>query len=110
MNMNTSLKLFAISWFVLAPVFARADIQPAPLFADHMVLQRNMPIAIWGKAAPGEKVSAALAGKSAETTAEANGRWMLKLEALPAGAARAFAAWQQSDRHQGCADRRSVDR
>ena len=40
-----------------------------PLFTDHVVLQRDRPIPIWGWAEPGQRVKVALAGQSVETTA-----------------------------------------
>lgn len=35
----------------------RADVTLPKIIGDHMVLQRKMKAPIWGKAAPGEKVS-----------------------------------------------------
>ncbi|MBI2424380.1 MAG: 9-O-acetylesterase [Candidatus Hydrogenedentes bacterium] len=57
----------------------------APLFTSHMVLQRDMPIPIWGKAEPGETVSAAIAGQNSQAQAGADGKWMLRLAPLSAG-------------------------
>ena len=42
-----------------------ADVVLSKLFGDHMVLQQNQPVRIWGQAEPGEQVTAELAGKSA---------------------------------------------
>ena len=36
---------------------AYADVKCADIFSDHMVLQADMPIRIWGTADAGEKVS-----------------------------------------------------
>ena len=57
----------------------------SPLFSDGMVLQRAMPIPVWGEAAAGQKISATLNGKTASTTADAAGKWMLRLPAMEAG-------------------------
>ncbi|HTL51586.1 MAG TPA: sialate O-acetylesterase, partial [Planctomycetota bacterium] len=57
----------------------------AALFSDHMVLQRDHPLPVWGWAKPGETVTVELAGKSAQATAGADGRWQVQLPALPAG-------------------------
>jgi len=54
-------------------------------FADHMVLQRDRPIPVWGWTAPGAKVSVSLAGQSGTATANAQGEWIATLPALPAG-------------------------
>ena len=40
-------------------------------FSDHMVLQREKPVAVWGTADPGEKVVVSFADKTAEATAAA---------------------------------------
>lgn len=56
------------------------------IFGDHMVLQRNIKLPIWGWAAAGEKVSVQLGGAPAlSTTADATGKWRVELPALPAG-------------------------
>ncbi|AHF91102.1 sialate O-acetylesterase [Opitutaceae bacterium TAV5] len=62
----------------------RADVVPAPLFTDNAVLQREKPVPVWGKAAPGEKVTVTFAGQTVATTADASGRWSVTLAALPA--------------------------
>ncbi len=41
-----------------------ADLKLAAVFSDHMVLQRELPIAVWGWADPGESVTVSFAGKS----------------------------------------------
>lgn len=55
------------------------------VFGNHMVLQREMPAPVWGWAAPGEAVTVTLGGQSASIKAGDDGRWSLKLPALPAG-------------------------
>ena len=57
------------------------------VFGDNMVLQRNTPIPVWGKAAPGEKVLVAFAGQKKTTTAGENGLWQLTLDPLKASKA-----------------------
>lgn len=64
---------------------AGADVRLPGFVNDHMVVQRDIPLPFWGWAAPGEAVSVELAGKSASTTADAQGRWRVSLPALPAG-------------------------
>jgi sialate O-acetylesterase len=59
---------------------------PAHVFSDNAVLQRDKPIPVWGTAAAGEKVSVSFAGHTAETTADAEGKWRVDLPALPANA------------------------
>ena len=64
---------------------ARAEVRVPALIGDHMVVERGQPVKLWGTAAPGEVVRAALAGQRGETKADAAGRWKLALPALPAG-------------------------
>lgn len=67
-----------------APV--QADVVPAHVFSDNAVLQRDKPIPVWGTADAGEKVSVTFAGHTANTTADAAGKWRVEIPALPANA------------------------
>ncbi|HBT75930.1 MAG TPA: sialate O-acetylesterase [Planctomycetaceae bacterium] len=62
-----------------------AEISLPRIFADNMVLQRDIPIPVWGGAGKGEKITVAFDGNVASTTADANGRWMVRLPAMTAG-------------------------
>ncbi|MFT5108488.1 MAG: sialate O-acetylesterase [Verrucomicrobiales bacterium] len=64
---------------------ARADVRLPRVFSDNMMLQRDMPVHVWGWAEPGEAVSAALAGSDASTKADVHGEWSLELPALKDG-------------------------
>jgi len=61
------------------PVFLRNT------YSDHMLFQRDQPIVIAGFAAPGVKVSVAMAGKTSVAVAGTNGQWKAELPALKAG-------------------------
>jgi len=54
------------------------------VFQSDMVLQRNKPVAVWGWADSGEKVTVSFAGQTAETTAKADRSWEVTLKAMPA--------------------------
>lgn len=56
----------------------------APMFSSHMVLQRDKEIAVWGSGPDGEQVCINLAGTKTEAVIK-EGKWMLHIEALPAG-------------------------
>jgi len=64
---------------------ARADVSLPHLFSDHMVMQCDTAVPVWGWAAPGERVQVAFAGQTKETTADRAGQWSLKLDPLAAG-------------------------
>jgi len=55
------------------------------MFSDHMVLQRGMPVPIWGTADPGGKVTVSFREQKKETTADEDGKWSVKLDPLTVG-------------------------
>jgi len=61
---------------------ARADVSLAPLFQDRMVLQRDRPVPIWGRADAGEKVTVAFGKQEVSATTPDDGRWIVYLDAL----------------------------
>jgi sialate O-acetylesterase len=56
-----------------------------PMFQDHAVLQRGRPIAVWGQAAPRERVSIAFNNRRVSARADADGHWRASLPAMGAG-------------------------
>ncbi len=63
---------------------ALADVQPAQVFQDNMVLQREMSIPVWGKAPAGEQVTVEFAGQKRTVTAGKDGCWRVELGKLRA--------------------------
>jgi rhamnogalacturonan acetylesterase len=55
------------------------------VFSDHMVMQRDLPLPVWGSATPAATVNVKFAGQSATATADAQGHWRTAISALPAG-------------------------
>lgn len=55
------------------------------VFNDHMVLQRNVSIPVWGTANSGDLIKVTLAGHDIETHSDEHGRWSVELPALKAG-------------------------
>ncbi|MFS2217991.1 sialate O-acetylesterase [Telluria sp. Tellsp104] len=62
-----------------------ADLGLARIFSDHAVLQRDQPIAVWGTAGAGGKVTVTLGGRTASASADAQGKWKVQLPPQPAG-------------------------
>jgi sialate O-acetylesterase len=62
-----------------------ADPAVPHIIGDHMVLQQERPIHIWGKADPKEKIAVELAGKTSATQADGNGNWSVELPSMRAG-------------------------
>ena len=91
---NTAIALLAVL-FILPHAASAEDALWLPgMFGDNMVLQREMPVPVWGRAAPGATVSVTLyEGETklagGETVAAADtGRWRVDLPALTAGEGR----------------------
>ena len=72
-----TLIVFAAVSAILLP--SGAEVRFGMPFADHAVLQRGKPVAVWGTADPGEKVAVSFAGKTAETRAGATGAWRVNI-------------------------------
>ena len=64
---------------------ARGEPRVPALISDHMVLQRDTPIRLWGWAEPGEALRVAIASRTATTRADDQGRWRVALAPLSAG-------------------------
>lgn len=64
---------------------ASADVKLPPVLSDHMVLQREKTIPIWGTAAAGEKVTVRFRDQTANTEADKDGKWKVELKDLKAG-------------------------
>ena len=84
------MRRLAASAFVAAVVVVVAVCSPLmakvtlPHIIDsNMVLQRDIPLPIWGWADPGEQITVAIAGQKLTTKADESGRWQVKLAALP---------------------------
>jgi len=68
--------------FPLPPI--PPGLQLSRLFNDHMVLQREMPVKVWGFADAGSDVVVAFAGQTRTAKAEQDGRWVAKLKSMDA--------------------------
>jgi sialate O-acetylesterase len=75
--------LFAL---LLSPLLAHAEIKLPAFIADHMVLQRDAAVPLWGWATPGEEVTVSFAGQSKAAKADEKGKWLVKLDPLAASA------------------------
>ncbi|MFL5739091.1 MAG: sialate O-acetylesterase [Flavisolibacter sp.] len=76
--------LFALLCFLYSTSLF-ADVKPANLFCDHMVLQQNSRVPIWGTAAPGEKITVLLGKQVQSVTAGKDGKWKSAFSKLVAG-------------------------
>jgi len=75
---------------LLASTMCCSSLFAAPLelgspFSEHMVLQRECDVPVWGWGTPGKKVTVSIKGVKAETTVGKDSHWMLQLAPLPTG-------------------------
>ncbi len=78
--------LFAILGFALVSA-AHAELKLPGVISDHMVLQQNQSDPIWGWDDPGTSITISFAGQNYSTTANADGKWVVKLSPQPFNAA-----------------------
>ena len=60
-------------------------LQIPAIFSDHMVLQRDKQIPVYGKADSGDEIKVSLAGMTQSATTDVQGNWKVLLPALKAG-------------------------
>jgi sialate O-acetylesterase len=77
------LLLIALAFAVSTTSYA--DVTLPSLLADHMVVQRGLPVHLWGMAAPAESVAVTFRGETKSTNADELGRWSLYLSPGEAG-------------------------
>lgn len=85
--MSTSLpKAWSVAGLTLLlyfPLLAQIDLPV--FFADHMVLQRDRPIRIWGTAPVGEQLRVSMQDRITVVRADENGQWMATMGSIPVG-------------------------
>lgn len=62
-----------------------ADVRLPAIISDHMVLQQDVEVPIWGWADKGEQVTVVCGSQSKSATAGEDGRWMVRLDKQSAG-------------------------
>jgi len=58
----------------------------AAVFADNMVLQRGLPVPVWGSAEPGQTVTVTFGGQTKTATAGPDRKWVVRLDPMTANA------------------------
>ena len=81
--MRKTLFMF-ISMLITVLISASAEIKPAPVFTDNMVIQQEKDIHIWGKATPGERVTVKFMKQTVHTTTNDKGEWSAILKPVKA--------------------------
>jgi sialate O-acetylesterase len=80
------LNLRLLLLLVLLPgVPVSAEVTLPKILASHMVVQRDLPVHVWGTASPAEGVSVSFRGETRSTQAGPLGRWSVYLAPGAAG-------------------------
>ena len=61
-----------------------AELHFAKIFTDHAVLQRDMPVPVWGWAEPDVEVTVEFSSQKIRTKTDKSGRWMIRLDPMVA--------------------------
>ena len=83
--LKTSVVLLTVALAVCTPQASSAQLALPSIFSDHMVLQRNIPIPVWGTAPSQEEITVTFANHVETTNADVNGKWKLTLPSMEAG-------------------------
>lgn len=83
LRMKIWMLFAAFALFIVST--ANANVTLPYILSDNMVLQRDIPINIWGWANPGEKVAVSINGQKFSARADQNGAWKVKLKPMAAG-------------------------
>lgn len=77
---------FILSTFVFATsIVLSAQVTLPRILSSHMVMQRDLPVHVWGMATPGQSVSVSFRGESRSASADPLGHWNIYLKPGPAG-------------------------
>ena len=79
------MKYTIVCTLILLSSITSGQVMTAKIFSDNMVLQREIPIPVWGTAKPGEPITVKLEKSVVQTIADINGNWKLNLPKFQAG-------------------------
>jgi sialate O-acetylesterase len=79
------MKIIIGALLLITGVHASAQLRLSPIFGDHMILQRNKPLKIWGDAGTGETIQVTIGKSKGKVIADRNGHWMITLPSFAAG-------------------------
>ena len=73
-----------LGFFILSVTSAVSELRVSHIFGDHMVIQRDQPIRVWGWGDPGASVRVIFASRDLTVKVDDEGAWLVELDALPA--------------------------
>ncbi|MDD5596532.1 MAG: sialate O-acetylesterase [Victivallaceae bacterium] len=80
--MQKFLSIIVLS--ISASILFGEGFKVADVFSDHMVLQRQKPVPVWGWTEPGQKVNVEFKGQKLTATAYKDGKWLVKFQKMEA--------------------------
>lgn len=81
------MRTLALTTLLASMAFAsQAEVKLPAIIGDNMVLQQKQANPIWGWDTPGTEVTVTFAGQTKTAKAGADGKWTVKLDAVPANA------------------------
>jgi sialate O-acetylesterase len=83
--MNFMRKKLLIVCFLAFIISIKAEIKLPRILGDNMVLQRDIPVNIWGWTNAGEKVVVEFNNQKLTAKADANGNWKVQFKPMKAG-------------------------
>jgi sialate O-acetylesterase len=86
MKFRNTLALTAAASFLWLSSPATHALSLPRVFSENMVLQRDIPVKVWGWAEPGQDVEVSFAGQKKTAKADQGGKWMVTLDPLKASA------------------------
>ncbi|MCW8128822.1 MAG: sialate O-acetylesterase [Planctomycetota bacterium] len=79
------MRISIVALAVLLVSAAHAEVSLPAVFSDHMVLQADQAVPVFGAASAGETVNVSINGQKKTATAGADGKWSVKLDAMKPG-------------------------
>ena len=79
---------------------APAALRLPAVFTDHMVLQQKQADPVWGWDAPDTAITVTFAGQTKTAKADANGKWTVRLDPMPATSTPAVLTVQGSEKKE----------
>jgi len=80
--MKCSQLFFIVACVLCQTTALSTELALAPIFSDHMVLQRDMPVPVWGTADAGTEVIVEFAGQKKSATADSSNHWKILLDPM----------------------------
>jgi sialate O-acetylesterase len=90
-NVHLTFQEFLLNWrsllllALLPSSLLSAQVTLPTILSDHMVIQRDLPVHVWGRATPGDEVSATFRGETKAAKTSVLGRWNVYLKPGTAG-------------------------